>query len=139
MDAIINKCTGGMHAANARPTHVPWAAPSCRDQHVRLIGIEQIVRRGHDVDGARINRRDVVGPPVAHEVVDLLEGFRDVLTLDPIDHVDLLAGAPGIHLEPPNIASAAQKSCGVRVCRSCGDECGAECAKKAAACEAACS
>ena len=70
-----------------------------------------IVRRSMDLD--------LIGTPVAHEVVHFLDGVFDVFAVDPINHVDAFAGAARIHTNATNIAAAAKKSCciGIGRCR----------------------
>jgi hypothetical protein len=48
--------------------------------------------------------------PVAHEVVDFLQHFGDVLAFDPVDRVDAFAGAARIHADAADVAGAFQHS-----------------------------
>ncbi len=47
-------------------------------------GSQKIYRAGVDVV-------DLIIPPIAEEVIDFAQGFGNVLAVDPVDDVDILA------------------------------------------------
>ncbi len=107
-----------------RPQHRIGGRRAVARQHqIRRIGIQQIVRRCHDVDCPGVDFDRAAGAPVAHEIVDLGQCFPDVVALDPVDRVDAFTGAARNHPNPANVASAAKQAECVRI-GWCGGDCG---------------
>lgn len=99
------------NAARSRPQHrIGLRAAITGQQHVGFVYIKKVVRRGHDVERARVDGNCLIRAPVAHEVVDLTQGVFDVITVDPIHHVKAFAGPAGIHANASDIACAAKET-----------------------------
>ena len=94
--------------------------------------MQQPVRGGGHVDRAGVDPDHFPTAPVTHENVDLVQGFPDVLAIDPVNGVEAFSGSAGIHANAAHIARAPQQSKGVAHNRCCRHGCSREHTKNAA-------